>query len=452
MDVGFETIGNATLIVHDERPLLATDPWLSTNAYFGSWTLSHAIPEEQRRAVEACPYIWFSHGHPDHLNAASLGIARGKTVLLCDHVNGRMKSDLEREGFAVKVLEDRQWMRLGERVRVLGIADYNQDGILLVEVNGRLIVNTNDASDRGWSTFVSRTVRGYERSFLLALTNYGDADMMNLHDESGRFLDPPAHERWPLANVIAEKMRVLGTKVFVPFSSLHRYQRADSAWANAYIATLEDYPDAVEGREVLPAFIRYDCANDAWTRISPRENVPRLRAPGEFGDDWSEPLERQDEAAIGDYFRSIEHLSTFLDFVSVRIGGRETTVPLSNGGYRRGITFEAPRGSFMTSIRHQVFDDLLIGNFMKATLHGEWPGSRLYPDFTPWVAKYADNGRAKSRDEVERYFRAYRARAGFDYLRHRIEERSKQTFRASFSDDSHLYRLAKRIYWSVKTA
>src|SRR5687767_5697306 len=51
MDIGFETIGNATLICHDQKPMLVTDPWFVGPAYFGSWTLSHEIPEQQRQAI-----------------------------------------------------------------------------------------------------------------------------------------------------------------------------------------------------------------------------------------------------------------------------------------------------------------------------------------------------------------------------------------------------------------
>jgi hypothetical protein len=48
-----------------------------------------------------------------------------------------------------------------------------------------------------------------------------------------------------------------------------------------------------------------------------------------------------------------------------------------------GITFEAPRKSLLEAVRWEIFDDLLIGNFTKTTLHG---GLRsLYPDFTPYV-------------------------------------------------------------------
>lgn len=52
MELGFETIGNATLICHDRRPVLVTDPWIKGSAYFGSWGLSHQIPDEQMHSIE----------------------------------------------------------------------------------------------------------------------------------------------------------------------------------------------------------------------------------------------------------------------------------------------------------------------------------------------------------------------------------------------------------------
>ena len=46
-DLGFETIGNATVVVHDREPVLVTDPWIEGSAYFGSWGLSHPVPPAQ---------------------------------------------------------------------------------------------------------------------------------------------------------------------------------------------------------------------------------------------------------------------------------------------------------------------------------------------------------------------------------------------------------------------
>src|SRR4051812_3422194 len=61
IDLGFETIGNATVVVHDHGPVLATDPWIEGSAYFGSWGLSHPVPPAQMASVLDTGTIWFSH-------------------------------------------------------------------------------------------------------------------------------------------------------------------------------------------------------------------------------------------------------------------------------------------------------------------------------------------------------------------------------------------------------
>ena len=104
----------------------------------------------------------------------------------------------------------------------------------------------------------------------------------------------------------------------------------------------------------------------------------------------------------------------------------------------------------MSAVEYEVFDDLLIGNFMKATLHGAWPTGSLSPDFTPWVAKYGDNGRARTTDELAEYFKDYRRRAPLDYLRCHAEERGKRAFQSRIRHDARFYRLAKKVYWSVR--
>ena len=42
--IGAQTIGNATVIAYDKKPILATDPWLGLDhyAYFGSWYLPYS--------------------------------------------------------------------------------------------------------------------------------------------------------------------------------------------------------------------------------------------------------------------------------------------------------------------------------------------------------------------------------------------------------------------------
>jgi hypothetical protein len=459
MHVGFDTIGNATVIAYDGNPILATDPWLQGGAYFGSWRLSHEVPEEQLAAVRACPYIWFSHGHPDHLNGDSLPLLRGKKVLVPDHVGSRILSDLISQGFEVRVLPDRVWTVLSPRIRVLCISDYNQDGVLLLDINGTLVVNINDAGDRGWGTFVRSLIRTYKRSFLLGLAGYGDADMMNVFDEAG--VRMPLQPRGRLGQTVSARANWWGTRYCIPFSSMHRFQRADSAWAAAQSAPLSDWKEgwASARCELLPPFVRVDCEKEHVTELNPREDVGPIVKPSEFGDDWSEPLTAEEFEQAKSYFLRFEQLHRTLDHVTLRVGGKDNEIVFNKSRFRRGLRFEAPRGSLVAAVRYEIFDDLLIGNFAKVTLLGSWGEGRLYPDFTPFVAKYGDNGRARTREELERYFRAYRGRDQLGYLRHQFDahcvrpaqEVASSILRASIGANTPLYRAAKKTWWMLRS-
>jgi hypothetical protein len=102
----------------------------------------------------------------------------------------------------------------------------------------------------------------------------------------------------------------------------------------------------------------------------------------------------------------------------------------------------------MTSIDYRIFDDLLIGNFMKTTLHGLRSLSEGAGNFSYFVAKYADNGRAETEQELAKYLAEYRRRAGIDYLISSLEEKSRDFLTRIAQQDSRLYGIAKSIYIS----
>ncbi|HET7434484.1 MAG TPA: MBL fold metallo-hydrolase [Thermoanaerobaculia bacterium] len=452
---GFEVIGNATVIAWDDDvPVIATDPWLGGDAYFGSWVLSHAIPEVQQAAIRAANYIWFSHGHPDHLNPGSMEALHGRKVLLPDHVGGRIKRDLDAAGFETHVLTDRKWYPLSERVSVMSLADYNQDAVLLLNVNGRLVVNLNDSGAIGHVLFLKRIIRQFDLSVLTQLSGYGDADMINFFEETGERIPPPASRKDPVGAVIARRAEAFGVSYFIPSSSMHRYQREDSAWANEYTTHLSDYEIGFASKtaRLLPAFVRFDCRTDTCTPLNPPENPSTLISPKEFGDDWTALLNTEDIASAEHYFRRVAHLGEQMDFVTLRVGGKDHPISLRKRGFEKGITFEVPAGSLRTALQYEIFDDLLIGNFMKTTLHGKWPPTKLYPDFTPYVAKYSDNGLARTKDELQQYFSIYRRRAPLDFLIDRMEQHSKNIIRGCFHEQSTVFNYLKKTYWRVRAA
>ncbi|MDP3919641.1 MAG: MBL fold metallo-hydrolase [Candidatus Omnitrophota bacterium] len=404
MECGFETIGNATLIVHDMCPVLVTDPWIHGDAYFRSWTLAYEIPEEQLQAIHQAQYVWISHGHPDHLSSASLKLLKDKKILLAEHVGKRIFDGLKSQGYDVHILKDRKWTKLSERIKVVCISDFIQDSILLVDVDGTLIINLNDASDRGWGAFVRKTVNRFKTSFLLAISGYGDADMYNLFDENGhRLIDAGEHKK-PFGHMVARRTELYGAKYFVPFSSMHAYQREDSIWARELMTPVSHHKIGFESEksEILPAFIRYDCRKDQVEEILPSERWVKTLSPDEIGDSWSDLLDKEDFQQVKNYFSSIEHIDRTFGFINVKVGGKHHPIKLHGADVSYGITFEVPRNSLMTAIRYRIFDDLLIGNFMKTTIHGYdsrplW--RQLYPHFSFYVAKFADNANVKSEEE-----------------------------------------------------
>jgi len=115
-----------------------------------------------------------------------------------------------------------------------------------------------------------------------------------------------------------------------------------------------------------------------------------------------------------------------------------------SGPKDKGIAFEVPRNSLMTCVEYEIFDDLLIGNFMRTTLYGV---DSLYdPNFGHVVAKFADNAHAQTEAEVKEYINTYKARAQVDWLLHILERDTNQKFRKYVDKDSMLYRTSRSVY------
>lgn len=444
----FETAGNAILIAYDGEPVLTTDPWINGDAYFGSWGHDYEITPAQRDAIRRAKFHWFSHGHPDHLNVGSLPMLTKGEFLVSDHYGGRMQRDLAAAGFAVRVLPDRKWIQLSRGISVYSIANKNQDSMLLIDINGRLVINMNDCTDYGESFRVRKMSKSFKEVYVLQLHGWSGADMLNLFDPSGRKLISIEEMRRPIAPRSQISAIAMGANKVIPFSSFQRYQRTDSAWANGLIPEIAEYRTHAipKAPEIIPAFVRVDCETDEITPINPCPAPRVMHAPEEFGDSWSDPLTTEDRAKIHDYFTAREILRDHFGFIQVSAGGSSMTIDLNRDRPDVGIGFECPRHSLMTAIEHEIFDDLLIGNFMRTTLHNV---NGLYPYFTPYVAKYADNGGAKTRNELHSYFHHYYMRDPIAQTLKKLSTTSETMVRRVLPEDSIMFRTAKRLYYDL---
>jgi len=199
--------------------------------------------------------------------------------------------------------------------------------------------------------------------------------------------------------------------------------------------------------ELLPAFVRVNCENGAVTELTPPANVIAVQPAQAFGDNWSEPLERPDKLKLTSYFQAKQILCSHFGFLRFMVGGDETVIDLNPSLRHFGITFEVPRTSLMTAVEYRVFDDLLIGNFMRTTLHG---GRKLHPHFTPLTAKYSDNGGANTSVELRNYFFEYIRRNPVGIIRHLLELKSEDVFRKLVPLNSGPYKKVQSLYWKYK--
>ena len=441
--IGFETIGNATVTVFDNfKPIISTDPWVYGNPYFGSWGHKYNIPKQQIENIQNSEYVWFSHGHPDHLNADSLDLVSKSKILIADHYGDRIINGLKNSNLNCIKLKSNQWFDLSDNVRIKSFSDWNQDSCLLIEISKKdILFNLNDGAAKGWNSTIKNIIKNYRNRFLLKLINWGDADMLNFYDENGQFIKPSNPNSIQVGSEYSKYMKYWNCNYALPFSSLHTYVRPDSTHMNEYVTPLSEHSSGFDSSvgDLLPAFIQWDTNSQTYKKIKVDKNKEILTNISDYGDNWSDQLDKEDFFLIEKYFNHFYHLKKNFGFICFKVGGKEHFIKFSDK--KSGIIFETPRKSLMVAVENEIFDDLLIGNFAKTTLVNI---KDLYPNFTPYVAKYGDNGLARSKDELRLYFDFYKANS-MDFWVDMFKFKTESIIRESFSNKSLVFKSAKKI-------
>ena len=312
----------------------------------------------------------------------------------------------------------------------------------MIEINKKdIIFNLNDGSALGWSKTIKDIIKNYKNRFLLKLINWGDADMINFYNHHNEFILPLAANKFPCGESYNYYMKKWKCNYSIPFSAFHSYNRDDSIFMQKFATPLnEHYRNFNEKLGILlPAFIIWNSENNQYVKINPNENNEEISNAEVFGDNWSDDLDKKDEESIKNYFLKFEYIKNKFGFLSFKIGNTEYNIKLSNK--KEGIRFNTPRNSLITAIKNNIFDDLLIGNFMKINLINV---PSLYPNFTPYVTKYGDNGQAYSNKELKKYFDYYKFNSSnywIDYLKIKSED----IIRPKLEEYKNLYSMVRKL-------
>ena len=255
----------------------------------------------------------------------------------------------------------------------------------------------------------------------MKLISWGDADMINFYNHHNEFILPIAAEKKPCGESYSYYMKKWNCNFAVPFSCFHKYSRSDSISMNKYITPLKEHYNNFNNSigELLPAFIKWESNKSDYLKIDPEKCLNEPEKFENFGDNWTDELEIKDQEVLKNYFLKFDHLKKNFGFINFRVGNKDFAIKLSNR--KEGIEFNTPRNSLIFSIQNNIFDDILIGNFMRTRLINV---ASLYPDFTPYVSKYGDNGKARTDQELKKYFDYYKLNSAnywLDYLKIKSE-------------------------------
>ena len=452
IDLGFETIGNATCTVYDgSNPILTTDPWVIGKPYFGSWTHRYKIPEDKKSNIFNAKYVWISHGHPDHLDIESLNNFKNAYILLSDHYNNRIYNDLLDLNYNVKIIKSNVDYQLSKNISIKCFADFYQDSIIIINIADKdLIVNLNDSNLFGIKEVIKKEINRHNRcknKFLLKAIGLYDADMVNFYDSNNNFiLEKHLTVNNKTGKTWSDSMRELGCNYGIIFSSMHKYQRSDSVHLNKYTKPLKTHWHLFDNTigELLPPFIIWDSIKDDYTMIDPDETKSQIISSEYYGDSWSDTLDNNDKKLLLDYFNKLETIKPYIGIIHFNCGGDLYSIEISK--IKNEIIFEVPRNSLMKAIRFSIFDDLLIGNFMRTRLINL---DSLYPNFAPLVTKYYDNGMIYNFEDLKNYHKYYKSISGSDYLYYKdvAKRRLKDAYKGSSLELFYYY--SSRVYYHI---
>ena len=143
--------GQACTLIEAGGKKILTDPWLTEGAYCGTWFHTHILADAgvtPKSVPKDIDYLFISHEHLDHMDAATLRHFPCDTpLLICKFVTPKFHQYLQGLGFT-NIQENVSGEKLdlgnGVSATIFGTAEYTNDSAILVEHEGIRVFNETD--------------------------------------------------------------------------------------------------------------------------------------------------------------------------------------------------------------------------------------------------------------------------------------------------------------------
>jgi len=137
-------ISHATLLIEVDGIKIVTDPWVKGASYCDQWYLFPKPLSPQ--LIQDADFVLYSHGHEDHLNGVSLQTIRKEAKIFYPYSwYGGTTGFFNELGFKdIHEIVNEQTRSLTDTIKVTYLSN-NLDNVIVLEINGTVIVNVNDA-------------------------------------------------------------------------------------------------------------------------------------------------------------------------------------------------------------------------------------------------------------------------------------------------------------------
>lgn len=138
-------IGHASIAIDVAGKHLVCDPWWNGPAYTGQW-YHYPLPKVEAVDTESVDFIYISHGHEDHLHVPTLRhMSKCASVVIPRFRDAGMRDFLRSLGFASIIEIGHGETRQLSPGLMATMYINKEDSILVLEGDGRTLVNGNDA-------------------------------------------------------------------------------------------------------------------------------------------------------------------------------------------------------------------------------------------------------------------------------------------------------------------
>jgi Beta-lactamase superfamily domain len=231
-----EYVCHACLAIDTGDLKIATDPWFQGKAYCGQWSL---FPKPTNVCIlDDTDVILYSHGHEDHFHPSSLEkLPKTARVFYPFTWYGGVKPYLKEMGFAsVTEAPPNKTIRLTPNTSVTYIVN-NLDSIMVIESNGQVFVNVNDALHAYPPKIVDvfiELIRQRWPSIDTVFCGFGGASYFPnaIHCPGKNDTEIAEAREQMLAHAFCRIVHDLNPRTAVPFAADFALLRANQRWIN----------------------------------------------------------------------------------------------------------------------------------------------------------------------------------------------------------------------------